>query len=154
MLLNKPKVLTLGVSTFNTKTKTEFNAGFNQGDFEDLEIDYFEGTESSELDWSKDWDSICDKIMGEINSIQDFINDDCRTYFTLVCENNLIQVTFHHASPDLDGPSYRFTIINEKGKEVISGLEMMIEDDDDDDEDHYDEDDYNARLKHLQSLNL
>jgi hypothetical protein len=54
----------------------------------------------------------------------------------------------------LDGPSYRFTIINEKGKEVISGLEMMIEDDDDDDEDYYDEDEYNARLKHLQSLNL
>ena len=133
MLLNKPKVLTLGVSTFNTKTKTEFNAGFNQGDFEDLEIDYFEGTESSELDWSKDWDSICDKIMGEINSIQDFINDDCRTYFTLVCENNLIKISFYFSMPELgrskhlkDIYSFEFTITNNgNGEIVVSDLEMI-----------------------------
>ena len=70
------KVLTTDLSTFNMTKKTEFNGCFNQGDFEDLEVHYFEGTESSKLDWSKDWDDTCEKIMREINSIQDFIHYD------------------------------------------------------------------------------
>jgi hypothetical protein len=134
------EVLTTDLSTFNTKTKTEFNGCFNQGDFEDLEVDYFEGTESSELDWSKDWDTTCEKIMLEINSIQDFINDDCITYFTLVCENNLIKIVFYDSAPGLDGESYEFTITNnENGEIVVSDLEEI--ESDDDDEDYYEDDD-------------
>jgi hypothetical protein len=134
------KVLTTDLLTFNMTKKTEFNGCFNQGDFEDLEVHYFEGTESSKLDWSKDWDDTCEKIMREINSIQDFIHQKCRTYFTLVCENNLIKISFYFSMPELgrskhlkDIYSFEFTITNNgNGEIVVSDLGMndkgLIED--------------------------
>ena len=147
MFTNNKEVLATDLSTFNMTKKTKFNGCFNQGEFEDLELYYFEGTKSEELDWSKDWDDTCEKIMIEINSLQDFINDEVRTYCTLMCEeNNLIKIGFYDASPGMEGDHYEFTITNnENGEIVVSDLEMTqsgyLHYDEEDYDDDYDDDD-------------
>jgi len=146
MFTNNKEVLATDLSTFNMTKKTKFNGCFNQGEFEDLELYYFEGTKSEELDWSKDWDDTCEKIMIEINSLQDFINDEVRTYCTLMCEeNNLIKIGFYDASPGMEGDHYEFTITNnENGEIVVSDLEMTqsgyLHYDEEDYDDDYDDD--------------